>query len=213
MRCGARLKPEEEPPPRVATFALAPLICYTFHLPGPGFSCLGRAGRWSHALSYQYFPVTAPNPPPGSYWSTEDDFHYLTASSKFSIGGRKKVTPFAGLGLDGFYQHVASNHYGQYGVYEHEFTVGATALAGINLIYTAKGSNVELGVSLGPYAWWEGGPGVGDKTYFAAASFNATNVTYYAAHAGVWGELVGRGQIFGRRQNGVVVGAGPAFAW
>lgn len=214
MRCGAQLKPEGERPAaiRVVAFTLAPVACYDYHLAGPGLSCRGNAGRWGYGLSYQYFPVSAPDYEP-FLWTTADDVHRLSVSSAFYLGARKRVTPYVGVALEGRYQHIASDHYGQHGVYEHEFAVAAEVGAGINLNYAARGSNVELGLAIGPYAWWESGPGTGDQFWGATTSFRVVNVTYITSNVGVWGELATGTRMFGRWGNGAVVAAGPAFGW
>jgi len=215
IRCGGRLGPEEEERPaalRVATFTVAPVACYDYHLAGPGLSCRGNAGRWGYGLSYQFFPVSVPDDLP-FLWTTEDDVHRLILRSAYYVGARKRVTPYVGAVVDTRYQHIASNHYGEYGVYKHEFTVAAQASAGINLIYTANGSNVELGLSLGPFTWWETGPGTGDQFWGLATSLRIVNVTYVTSNVGVWGELAAGNRMFRIAESGAVVAAGPAFGW
>jgi ribosomal protein L40E len=214
MGCGARLNPEEEwaAATRVPAFTVAPLACFDLSLIGPGFSCRGNAGRCGYGLSYQFFPVSVPDDMP-FYWTTEDDVHRLRVAFAFSLGARKRVKPYLGAALDARYQHIASNHYGQYGVYEHEFAVAAEVAVGINLTYTARGSDVELGLSLGPGASWEYGPGTGIKYWNPATSFRAVNVTYVTPNVGVWAELATGTYFSGYPRSGTAVAAGPAFAW
>lgn len=215
IRCGVRLIPEKEEMPtalRVATFKVAPLGCYGFHQSGPGLACEGNTGRWDYGLSYQYFPVSVPDDLP-FLWTTEDDIHRLILRSAYYVRARERVTPFVGIVLDGRYQHIASNNYGQHGIYEHEFTLAAQASAGINLIYAAIGSNVEFGLSLGPFTWWETGPHKGDQFWGLATSLRIINVTYLVPHVGVWGEIAAGSRMFRVADSGAVVAAGPAFGW
>jgi hypothetical protein len=214
MRCGERLKPAEETPAAIrrAAFTAAPMACYDFYVVGPGISCRGNAGRWGYGLSYQLFPVSVPDYRP-YYFITGDDVHRLNLTSAYYFGTRTRVRPFVGGALDGRYQHIASNYYGEHGVYEHEFAVAVEAAAGINLTYAARGSNVEFGLLLGPYVWWEAGPGTGDRFWSVTTSARIVNVTYITPHVGVWGELATGNRTFRVSGSGTVVAAGPAFGW
>jgi ribosomal protein L40E len=214
IRCGARLHPEEAPPPafRIVPFTVAPTACYGYNLPGPGMAFRGDKRKWSYGLSYQFFPVSVEGYE-WALWSTEDDIHRLRASSAFYLGSRKRVTPYVGAVLEGRYQHIASNHYGTHGLYEHQFFIATQVSAGVNLIYAANGSNLELALSLGPYTWWEAGPAKGIQVWGLATSLNVANVTYLIPHVGVWGEIATGTSMFRPSQSGTVMTAGPALGW
>jgi len=214
IRCGAPLKPEEAPPRpvNVVPFTVAPTACYGYNLWGPGVACRGDEEKWSYGLSYQFFPVSVEGYD-WALWTTEDDIHRLNVTSAFYLGSRKRVTPYVGAAIEGRYQHIASNHYGTHGVYEHEFSVATQISAGINLIYAANGSNVDLALSLGPFTWWEAGPEKGIQVWGIATSLRVANATYLIPHVGVWGEIATGSSMYRAAQSGTVMAVGPAIGW